>query len=373
MRRRGFTLIELLVVIAIIGVLIALLLPAVQAAREAARRTQCVNNLKQIGLAMANYLSSNDGMTPPLFVDNSASDNNNIGPLNQQNWGQLARLLPYLEQTTIHNSMNFAVGARWGPGTVTPDYDSGGTYSVINGTAITSQVSTFLCPSDPWPGRASNSQILVGQNGQPFTAVGNYPSNFGLARTYNGWSPNGPTYISSSWDGAFNGVTVKLQTFTDGTSNTAIFSEWVKGSGIDPSTGPDQDKLGMVYGDGGIVPGAPADNQPYSPGYQNDFLASQACQNNNNLAQSWSWKGEWVYYGKSSHYTHTQTPNRKSCTASDFGRAGEMISASSLHPGGVNMLFMDGSVHFIKSTVNYQAYYAIATPNGGEVVSADAL
>ena len=242
---------------------------------------------------------------------------------------------------------------------------------MINGTAITKQVSAFLCPSDPNPGRAADSQVVVGQVGRPFTATCNYPSNFGLNRAYNNWVPNGPNYISSSWDNAFK-ATVTLANFTDGTSNTVIFGEWVKGSGVPPSNGPDKNVLGMVYGTGGNVPGAPSSPQPYNPSYQNDFLASQACQNGT-LAQNWSWKGEWAYYGKTMHYTHTVTPNRKSCTSDDFGRGGNLISASSNHPGGVNMTFMDGSVRFIKSTVNYRAYYAIATPNGGEVISSDSL
>ena len=372
MRRRGFTLIELLVVIAIIAVLIALLLPAVQSAREAARRAQCTNNMKQLGLAMANYLSSNSETVPMLFVDDYGTGDTQTGPA--QNWGPHARLLPYLEQSVIYNSMNFMVGVRWGA-TVTPDPDAGGLNSVINGTAICTQVASFLCPSDPNPGRAGNSQVVVGQLSSPYTAVCNYPANMGLNRAYNNWNFNGPTYLSSSWDNAFK-VTVKLSNFTDGTSNTVIFGEWVKGSGIDPANGIDKNTLGMVYGSGksnnNNIPGAPSSPQNYLPGYPNDIIAAQLCQNST-LAQDWSWKGEWAYYGKTMHYTHTQTPNRKSCVSDDFGRAGEMIAASSLHPGGVNMVFMDGSVRFVKSTVNIQAYYGIATPAGNEIVSSDAL
>jgi len=373
MRRRGFTLIELLVVIAIIAVLIALLLPAVQAAREAARRAQCTNNLKQIGLAMNNYVSANSETVPMLFVDNYGGSDIQTG--DAQNWGPHARLLPFLEQTTIYNSMNFTVGARWGNGSVTPDDDAGGPFSVINGTALTTQIAAFLCPSDPNPGRAGNSQIRVGQANAPFTAVCNYPANMGLNRAYNNWLFNGPTYLSSSWDNAFK-TTVGVSNFVDGTSNTVIFSEWVKGSGIDPANGLDKNTLGMVYGsaksNNNNIPGQPSSPQPYRPGYPNDILASQACQNQV-LAQDWSWKGEWLYYGKTMHYTHTNTPNRKSCVSDDFGRAGDMIAASSLHPGGVNMVFMDGSVRFVKSTVNVQAYYAIATPAGNEVVSSDSF
>ncbi len=362
MKRRGFTLIELLVVIAIIAVLIALLLPAVQSAREAARRAQCTNNLKQLGLAMQNYLSANDGMTPMLFVDNLTN-----GGVDQQNFSQHARLLPYIEQSTIYNSINFSVGARWGNGSVSPDPDSGGLYSVINGTAITTQVASFLCPSDTGIGRAGNSQVVVGQPNQPYTSTCNYPSNLGLHRGYNGWVPNGPTYVSTSWDDKLKG-TVSLTNFIDGTSNTAIFSEWIKGPGTDPGQPSTPDGLGMVY-DQPPVPG-PYVGTPL-PMYQLDFQAAQSCQST--TKRNWGWKGEWAMYGKTMHYTHTQTPNRRSCINGDWGRMGDTIAASSSHPGGVNMVFMDGSVRFIKSSINYQAYYAIATPNGGEVVSSDSL
>jgi len=369
MRRRGFTLIELLVVIAIIAVLIALLLPAVQAAREAARRAQCTNNLKQLGLAMANYGSANDGAVPMLFVDDyrPAASYPCPGCDNGQNFGQLTRLLPYIEQNPVYNSINFNFGARWGGSAGGNDPGAGGMYSVINGTAITVQVSAFLCPSDPNPGRAGDSQIFVGQITPKPTATTSYPSNIGLYRGYNNWRTNGPSYIASTWDTALS-TPVSLVTFTDGTSNTAIFSEWIKGSGTDPNS--TKDGLGVVYR-GPDTPGnfvAP----PYAPGYVLDYQASQNCQNTSNI-RGWTWKGEWAYYGKTLSYSHTQTPNRRSCEGKDFGRGGSMISASSYHPGGVNMLFLDGSVRFIKSSVNYQAYYAIATPNGGEVVSADAL
>ena len=120
-RDRGFTLIELLVVIAIIAVLIGLLLPAVQAAREAARRTQCSNNLKQIGLAMNNYVSV-ERVLPPVCIDPAWVGGKPI-PQPHQNWSQHARLLPYLEQAVLFNAINWYFGARWSGDTVYADID----------------------------------------------------------------------------------------------------------------------------------------------------------------------------------------------------------------------------------------------------------
>jgi len=237
-RRKGFTLIELLVVIAIIGVLIALLLPAVQAAREAARRSQCVNNLKQIGLAVHNYLSANSDTMPPSSVDPQI----NGGP-GGANESALCRLLPYLEQQPVYNAINFNFNGRWGGGygnadASPPDNASGGADSLPQMTAICTQVKVFLCPSDPNPG-ASGTFIINGQT-RP-VGNGNYPINIGLNRRLNNWKTSGPTYVASSWDGAFPVVT--MASFVDGTSNTAIFSEWVKG----PAALPGKDGLGMVY------------------------------------------------------------------------------------------------------------------------------
>jgi len=367
MKRRGFTLIELLVVIAIIAVLIALLLPAVQSAREAARRAQCTNNLKQLGLAYHNYLSANTEMTPPLFIDDYNGDPV-LGSVAAQNWSQHARLLPYMEQTAAYNAINWTFGVRAGNGTVSNDPASGGVYSVINGTTLCNQIASFLCPSDTKPGRASNSQIIVGQPNSPFTAAGSYPSNVGLDRGYNGWIPNGPTYIGSNWDGAMKN-TVALGNFTDGTSNTVIFSEWIKGDGVDPAVG--SDGLGMVYALSG-APNADGSAGAKLPGYRNDYLKGQACQQQS-PTRNWGWKGEWVYYGKTFHYSHSQTPNRRSCTANDWGRFGDTVAASSNHPGGVNVLLADGSVRFVKSSVNYLSWFALATPGGGEVLSADSF
>jgi prepilin-type N-terminal cleavage/methylation domain-containing protein/prepilin-type processing-associated H-X9-DG protein len=374
-KRQGFTLIELLVVIAIIAVLIALLLPAVQAAREAARRSQCTNNLKQIGLAMANYVSSYVNVPPnctdPLQVQGSQACG--------QNWSQLARLLPYLEQTNAYNAINWNYGARWnsyygGPiaDANPPDVGSGGAESMVHMTVIVMQIATFLCPSDTAPG-SSGTFVLGGVT--KVDGAHNYASNIGLNRRINNapvngpgsagnWQENGPGYIASAWDGIAVRQ-VSINSFTDGTSNTVIFSEWVKG----PAALPGKNGLGMVYNFPTTVNVATLST---------DAQVMQACQVNlANPSQNWGWKGEWWASSGTSIYSHTVPPNRMACEYGDQAqdRRGTItaVNASSNHPGGVNMLFMDGSVRFIKSSVNYIPYYAISTPDWGEVVASDSF
>jgi prepilin-type N-terminal cleavage/methylation domain-containing protein/prepilin-type processing-associated H-X9-DG protein len=361
-RDHGFTLIELLVVISIVAVLVGLLLPAVQSAREAARRTQCTNNLVQIGLAMHNYVSFFE-VLPPVCIDPSWTGNNTPIPQPHQNWSQHARLLPYLEQAVLYNMINWNFGARWSGDTVYTDLTAptgGSTDSIPQMTVLVTSISSFLCPSDINPG--SSTTFLVGDVSRRVGAS-NYPCNIGLNRRLDSWYLNGPNYVASTWDKTVSNAT-SMATFVDGTSNTVIFSEWVKGSAVPTGLAPNG--LGEVYNLG--------ENSNF---YTTDRQFAQLCNTVpiTRANQQWQWKGEWWGFGATMIYSHTQTPNRTSCVYHDINQDGRgtitMLSASSNHPGGVNVLLMDGSVRFVKSSLNYLAWYALATPDRREALSSE--
>jgi prepilin-type N-terminal cleavage/methylation domain-containing protein/prepilin-type processing-associated H-X9-DG protein len=402
-RPRGFTLIELLVVIAIIAVLISLLLPAVQSAREAARRAQCTNNLKQIGLAFHNYISSNDA-APPAYIVYSPVNGTNTA----QDMSALTRMLPYMEQNAIYNSTNFNVSGRWG-GPTTEDVGADGTfnnstadcsgYGTMNATASANQISSFLCPSDT--DLANLTYFIFYPNG-PQHLVGhyNYPINGGINpfRSAGGGELNGIVYIPTFHAGLVNaaglafselpsgsgpasllGVTgevpITIATITDGTSNTAAFSEWIRADGLQPrgigwGAQNGKDGLGQIYNCD-----TPCLSSQFAGLPNQDYMYQTVCDNSGKV-QVYTWKGDWWFNDKFS-YSHSVTPNRRSCWYGDIGGrpwsgATSLVSASSRHPGGANTAFCDGSVRFIKSTVSNPIWNAVGTRAGGEVISSDA-
>jgi prepilin-type N-terminal cleavage/methylation domain-containing protein/prepilin-type processing-associated H-X9-DG protein len=353
-KRRGFTLIELLVVIAIIAVLIALLLPAVQSAREAARRAQCVNNLKQIGLALHNYHSTINSLPwgdGPWWIE----------------WSAHTLLLPYIEQGPIYNAINFS-------DTMLPNFlPSMVINNPVNTTAVYTVISGFNCPTD--------TDRLTDPNGH-----NNYMANAGSAPNCdyggNAWAPSfnspaaGPFIYSDSGKDTgltFGGGSINIASITDGTSNTAAFSERVKaiGSNFTATSAPFD---GMRPTASLATPPAVPNNQESTPqAYYKICSATPPVpvgqnQDAANFADDNISGAMWVSGQPAlTRYTHVMPPNTWSC------RSGLQIAhvANSRHPGGVNVMFCDGSVKFIKSSISISTWWALGSRAGGEVISAD--
>ncbi|AMV35890.1 DUF1559 domain-containing protein [Planctomyces sp. SH-PL62] len=364
---RGFTLIELLVVIAIIAVLIALLLPAVQAAREAARRAQCVNNLKQIGLAMHNYHSSQN--TFPMGV--SASYNSiNGGCVAWSGWSAHSLLLTTMEQSAIYNAANFQFDPLQGIG-----WD-------VNATSWQTKVSSFLCPSDGNAGKVGYNSYYASR-GTTFDA--DYKVNQGAP-------PNCGGNVRST--GLFSyQQTYGLNDITDGSSNTVAFSEGLVGSGdsrVRPYvTGVNVESLSSWGTDvrssdagsalilGEQAPGAAISQvlQTCSTAFQN---ATAGGGLHSNRGGHWAWGAEGftlfntVVPPGSSQYTWGSC--RFGCGGCGVGSAdhAHLTNANSNHSGGVNVLFGDGSTRFVKSSIAMNIWWAVGTKAGGEIVSSDA-
>jgi prepilin-type N-terminal cleavage/methylation domain-containing protein/prepilin-type processing-associated H-X9-DG protein len=337
-QRCGFTLIELLVVLAIIAVLISLLLPAVQSAREAARRMQCTNNLKQIGLGIHQYISTFDAGPPVGSVD-IAGNSTGTGRVPQTASVHL-RLTNYLEQRAVYDAYNFTLG----------DVVNGSSVPA-NTTVMATLIPGYLCPSDPNPGTTEN--LAVGFDAKVTTV--NYAVNGGTNRQNCHGMVNGVTW----WLGGnpFFGTRVTFAGVADGTSNTAAMSEWVKGT-----SGQNNRGMNLVYAISQYVNGGP----------QHDFNVCNAA-----TVPLWDFKGEyWTLQdtGRGGPYYHVMPPNQPSCAVfAGFGNVDSFIGPSSLHPGGVNVLLLDGSVRFVKSTIDLRTWNALGTRAGGEVISADAL
>jgi len=353
MRRRGFTLIELLVVIAIIAVLIALLLPAVQAARESARRSQCVNNLKQLCLAIQSYCDSN-GAIPPTGSGSTNSSNVN-------DFSMKARLLPYLEQMALYNALN-----------------QGFSYNITNASAIgyrcnntvpLATVSTFICPSDGNDPAWMMASPAVGW-ANANAGRSSYPNNIGVCFGMTGSKFDGPAWSMGNLPGAatLNGPVITMAAVPDGTSNTAIFSEFIKGKNLG------QVGLFEIMQSGISFTGVNS-----TLGATLGAIMQQAntfCEGSTTTAHNQ--KGlNWIDHrcGFGGCYSHLQPPNKQACFFMGEGAAVNrtQVGASSNHPGGVNVGFLDGSVKFIKNSVNLQTWGSLATHEGEEVIDANSF
>jgi prepilin-type N-terminal cleavage/methylation domain-containing protein/prepilin-type processing-associated H-X9-DG protein len=344
--RAAFTLIELLVVIAIIAILIGLLLPAVQRVREAAARAQCTNNLKQLGLAMHNYEGVMShlppafrGQVPPAYAG---------FPAYFFSWSALAELNPYLEQTTIYNTMDLTQ-----PMYVPPAYN----ISPANQFAVQQIVKLFLCPSD-------KMQPVSVAYGEPILGPTNYAVCVGSGTT-NGGPPFGSPWNS---DGTFMAkIGLRITDITDGSSNTAMMSESLLGDGPENAGGgmpniPNAAQLVYAYTGFGT---------PLSDG-----ACAGAGQWNVSNRRGFSWATGEMRCGSYNHYyapnsplcdcvTNDTTPGEGIYTAVAFR------AARSRHSGGVNVLFGDGGVRFVSQSISLNTWRALATRASGDIPGSD--
>jgi prepilin-type N-terminal cleavage/methylation domain-containing protein/prepilin-type processing-associated H-X9-DG protein len=316
-QRFGFTLIELLVVIAIIAILIGLLVPAVQKVREAAARTQCLNNLKQIGVAMHNFHDQNKKL-PPQTAKNANS-------CCYGTW-QMA-ILPYIEQGTLWNGyVNFGGTAATGP-----------TYEQKQNLLVTSvQLTVFTCPSD-----TPNAPKSGTYNGQTYKITQhNYLVNVGnidYAQGGDGKLPDQPAGLTFGGAPFARNTQFRLTDITDGTSNTLMAAEINQGQG--------QDFRGLTWWAEGS--GFTTYRTPNSPGF--DYIS------NGNGAP-----------GCVPTSVEPRNADCQSFKTPDWN----VFTARSRHPGGVNVVLCDGSSRFVGNDIAWATWQALGTSQGGEVVDA---
>ena len=346
--RRGFTLIELLVVIAIIAVLIALLLPAVQAAREAARRSQCTNNLKQMGLGLANYESSNG-----IFPMGTMNIVESAGPLQAgcadgRLHSMFSMILPYVEQTALYNAVNFMIpaGGHSGP------YGFSADIALMQSTAWNATVSSYICPSD-FP-QVSKSPTPTSTNVYSQGSYSGVSGNNDIFHWYYGCGASPSTYIAG--DGMFGwDFCWRIADITDGTSNTFFIGEQARFQNDPDPSFQAWNRTGWFGSNSG---GARTLGMATCTPKPNAQLLIPDPGSDSTYYDQWHTNptGPWINNGA-------------------FG-------FRSQHPGGLNFLFGDGSVRFIKNTIQVAGpmvngtlslgvYRKLATFAGEEVVSSD--
>lgn len=309
--RSGLTLIELLVVVAIVGLVVALVLPAVQAAREAARRVQCTNNLKQVGVAIHTYV-----------------ERTGVFPRGERTYSPHAAILPDLDLRAVYDDINFSLSMA----------DMKGIDA--NRTVTYSSVGAFLCPSD--------------YRNMSMRGVTNYAANRGAGFDQYGDKSNG-TFSRASARRPFG-----YGSITDGSSQTAAMAECLTGVAFEV-----RDSARSVF------------HTPTALIREAEFdLFAAACHGIDvqraevlTLVNGRLWIEQAL---GGTLYNHNLPPNDRTCTNGGHFRQGAWTSGSQ-HPGGANILFVDGHVQFVKSTIEWSAWRALGTINGGEPIASDSF
>ena len=385
-RRLGFTLIELLVVISIIAVLIALLLPAVQSARESARRTQCINNLKQLGLAVQSYIGTAN-VLPSQTLDNVIPPGG-IGGKLQWFTSWTASILPNIEQQPLYNALNFSV----------PMLEYAPPISGANTTVGLTSISALLCPSESLSKASSfaiSASSPTGYAGQ--FAVTNYAGDYGgpaMIKACSGTiipvKGNNLAFqlmVVGGETAPLSAGPVRIQTITDGTATTALFSEHLLGALNPPDVTNPSFTPGGTPGKRGLFQTSVQVvlDQVSSTNAQAFVAACKALPATVQATTAAAFGSQWLMSldlaTANNAYSHVMPPNSNSCTGTQtptssisnplWGGIGAAITATSNHPGGVNVGFCDGSVKFVKDSVDLQTWWAVGTRNGHEIISAD--
>ncbi len=354
----GFTLIELLVVIAIIGILVALLLPAVQRVRETARRLQCSNNLKQIGIALHNYHDTHQ--TLPLSMVGPGGRSGGVDRTGFYSW--LALLLPYVEQQPLADGIRFQrnmADACEGDMYIWPGAMISSTHP--NAAAAATAVATYLCPSD----RYDLNDLLGTARPRPGSYCGNagWPSNTtGIdgsrqAFQHNGCIPLVNPLAPKSWHVS----RVTFGDIQDGTAHTIAVTERVITRVSDWPDVPQARPFELSYCGGG------SSARVTMQDYNNSCRLNLHSDLTYTTPLGRAWISGWTLIGNT--YTHCRPPNTRNCHlygGEDDGT--NLISPSSWHAGGVNVMMADGSVHFMTETINLLPWWQLGSRNGGEVV-----
>ncbi len=371
-KNHAFTLVELLVVISIIGILVALLLPAVQAAREAARRTECVNHLKQLGLALHNYHDTYNHF--PMNQTNSGpsdSEANGCGP-GFYSWH--SQILHFVEEGPLYDSIDFT--ANMSDDCNIKNYNISAGHP--NAVAAATVVSTFLCPSD---GAPSDNSILGDSN----PASDNYAGNAGWPNAsigitaekargeFNGviglQNPSAPASSESTSRYWINSVKVSIKNVTDGTSKTLAVAERLR---QEFSTDDEIETARIQLQSAHVLTENPFSSEPLE---QTLRQLQRSCK----LSASESFKATFLGRSWISGWADTaptfmtvNRPNTLNCHYQHVDHNGDFgVTPSSNHPGGVNVVMVDGHTDFISDDINNEAWWALGSRNGGETYVQD--